>query len=160
MVLHNSAAELRSKSGGGGGPLAGIRFERDFGLDFESRDVLESLASEESFRRSSVVDGRGEAEGRLMFGRTNLFCLLGGRISSKSTGTPSETRNKRRIRDRVQLGGCIGGGETSCCHSESDRSDRNGEVLDGSMGGISFGDVSGTELGNMALMYGVMASCR
>ena len=67
---------------------------------------------------------RGEAvEERLMLGRTRRFCLEGGNISSRSTGTPSETRNRRRIRLLVQFGGAIGGGWRSCCHNESDRSE-------------------------------------
>ena len=82
--------------------------------------------------------------------------MLGGRISSRSTGTPSETRNKRLIRDRVQLGGCIGGGETSCCQRERERSDKKGEVVDISNGGTSAG--GGGLSGNMASRYGFMAS--
>ena len=46
-------------------------------------------------------------------GRISFFCLEAGRISSRSTGTPSETRKRRLIRERVQLGGCNGGGVTS-----------------------------------------------
>lgn len=46
-------------------------------------------------------------------GRTSFFCFEAGRISSRSTGTPNETRNKRRIRERIQSGGCSGGGATS-----------------------------------------------
>jgi len=68
---------------------------------------------------------RGDAvDERLMLGRTRRFCLEGGRISSRSTGTPRETRNNRRIRLRVQFGGAIGGGWRSCCQSERDRSER------------------------------------
>lgn len=72
-----------------------------------------------------------------MFGRTSRFCFEGGRISSKSTGTPSETRNRRRMRLRVQLGGCMGGGETSCCQRDRDLSERKGEELVMSNGGMS-----------------------
>ena len=47
-------------------------------------------------------------------GRTSFFCLVSaGRISSRSTGTPRETRKRRRIRDIFQLGGCNGGGAES-----------------------------------------------
>ena len=46
-------------------------------------------------------------------GNTNFFCLDAGRISSRSTGTPRETRNNLRIRDRIQSGGDSGGGATS-----------------------------------------------
>jgi hypothetical protein len=59
-----------------------------------------------------------------MLGRTRRFCFEGGRISSRSTGTPRETRNRRRMRLRVQFGGAIGGGWRSCCHKERDRSER------------------------------------
>ena len=100
-----------------------------------SSEVVESLPASPVFNLSRVVDGRGEDEARLMLGRTSLFCLDGGNISSRSTGTPRETRKSRRIRERVQLGGCIGGGETSCCHSERERSERKGEVVAGSIAG-------------------------
>lgn len=52
----------------------------------------------------------------------SFFCFDAGNISSKSTGTPRETRNKRRIRDLTQFGGCSGGGATNCDHKESERS--------------------------------------
>lgn len=58
----------------------------------------------------------------LMDGRTSFFCLDAGRISSKSTGTPRETRNRRRIRDLTQFWGWSGGGATSCDHRERERS--------------------------------------
>lgn len=38
-------------------------------------------------------------------GRTSFFCFEAGRISSRSTGTPSETRKRRRIRDLTQFWG-------------------------------------------------------
>jgi len=57
-----------------------------------------------------------------MDGRTSFFCLEAGRISSKSTGTPSETKKRRRMRDLTQFWGCRGGGATSWDHRESDRS--------------------------------------
>lgn len=97
------------------------------------------------FSRSRVAESR---TGRLMFGRTNRFCLEGGRISSRSTGTPNETRKSRRILERVQFGGCIGGGDTSCCHRERERSERKGEELLMSRGGSS--SETGGEEGNMA----------
>lgn len=53
-----------------------------------------------------------------MDGRISFFCLLAGNISSRSTGTPKETRKRRRIRDRFQFGGCSGGGATSCDHRD------------------------------------------
>ena len=57
----------------------------------------------------------------------SFFCFEAGKISSRSTGTPRETRNARRIRDRIQSGGCNGGGVTSCDHSDAERDDRNTE---------------------------------
>lgn len=67
------------------------------------------------------VEFRGEPDEGLRFmdGRMSFFCLDAGRISSRSTGTPRETRNRRRIRERIQLGGCSGGGATSCDQREA-----------------------------------------
>jgi hypothetical protein len=67
------------------------------------------------------VELRGEPEGgfKFMEGRISFFCLDAGRISSRSTGTPSETRNRRRIRERIQFGGWRGGGATSWDQSEA-----------------------------------------
>ena len=62
-------------------------------------------------------------------GRISFFCFDAGRISSRSTGTPNDTRKSRRIRDRVQLGGCKGGGATSCDQSDMDRSVRKTEFV-------------------------------
>ena len=65
----------------------------------------------------------------------SFFCFEAGRISSRSTGTPSETRKRRRMRDRTQFGGCKGGGATSCDHRERLRSVRKIEFrLDGGSG--------------------------
>lgn len=114
-------------------------------------EVAESFASL-SFNRCNWADV-GASESRPMEGRMRRFCLLGGRISSRSTGTPRETRKRRRMRERVQLGGCIGGGETSCCQRERERSERKGEVsgIDGVRVRLpSVG--TGVELGRMALM--------
>jgi hypothetical protein len=68
------------------------------------------------------VEFRGEPEEdglRFIEGRMSFFCLEAGRISSRSTGTPRETRKRRRIRERIQFGGCSGGGATSCDHREA-----------------------------------------
>ena len=64
------------------------------------------------------------------------------------------------MRLRVQLGGCIGGGETSCCHSERERSERKGVLSAAERERLCVPVVVGTgvELGRMALMYGAMAS--
>jgi len=137
VVPHSSAAALRSKSGGGGGPLVVWRFLGEGrGTPVLQSSVVElSLSASWSFSRSIAFDARGEPLGaRLMLGKTRRFCFEGGKISSRSTGTPRETRKRRRMRLRVQLGGCMGGGETSCCQRERERSERKGEICEGSIG--------------------------
>lgn len=67
------------------------------------------------------LDVRGEVEGILSDGNTSFFCLDAGRISSKSTGTPRETRKRRRVRERIQSGGARGGGATNCDQSDAER---------------------------------------
>jgi hypothetical protein len=62
-------------------------------------------------------------------GRTSFFCFDAGRISSKSTGTPSDTRNSRRVRERIQSGGASGGGATSWDHSDAERGVANVVVV-------------------------------
>lgn len=96
------------------------------GLDderLESKDVDDRDCPSRFFRllrergnvppvpNGSSLDTR--AVSRFMEGRTNFFCFEAGRISSRSTGTPRETRKRRRIRDLVQFGGWSGGGATS-----------------------------------------------
>lgn len=86
-----------------------------------------------------------------MFGRTRRFCLDGGRISSRSTGTPRDTRKSRRIRLRVQFGGAIGGGCSNCCHRERERSVRKAEPVTSEGGFASDADLVS---GKMASRYG------
>ena len=83
-------------------------------------DALPSLCLSRDIEGESV-ELRGEPEDglRCMEGRISFFCLDAGRISSRSTGTPRETRKRRRIRERIQLGGCKGGGATSCDQREA-----------------------------------------
>lgn len=71
----------------------------------------------------SPSDFREAGMSRLMSGRTSFFCFDGGRISSRSTGTPRLMRKSRLMRDCVQLGVWSGGGVMSCFHSERERSD-------------------------------------
>jgi len=73
------------------------------------------------------VELRGDPEAGFRFieGRMSFFCLEAGRISSRSTGTPRETRKSRRIRERIQFGGWRGGGATSWDQREALRGVRN-----------------------------------
>ncbi|KAF2788516.1 hypothetical protein K505DRAFT_107689 [Melanomma pulvis-pyrius CBS 109.77] len=124
VVAHSIVVELMSSCGGGRGPF---RFLSDL-------DAEESIDAEDAFsfftRPSAPLrpsaDGRGDfSPGMCMDGRMSFFCLDAGKISSRSTGTPRDTRNRRRIRDRTQSGGWRGGGATSCDHSDRLRSERN-----------------------------------
>jgi hypothetical protein len=54
-------------------------------------------------------------------GSTSFFCFEAGRISSRSTGTPRETRKSRRVRERIQSGGARGGGATSWDQRDAER---------------------------------------
>lgn len=95
-----------------------------------------------------------EVRGEFMDGRTSFFCLEAGRISSRSTGTPRETRKSRLIRERIQSGGCRGGGATSCDHKEAERGVRKMGL---SLEGGTMGEVSSSPpavVGKRALRYG------
>lgn len=71
-------------------------------------------------RESVELRGEPEEEGlRCKEGKMSFFCLDAGRISSRSTGTPRETRKRRRIRERIQSGGWRGGGAASCDQREA-----------------------------------------
>jgi len=116
VVAHSRFTDVRSNSGGGGGPFGfldrGCRSLLAVVLDcVESSEAVESfppawafnLARDPRFGLSPsdfLVDGS-----RFMSGRTSFFCFDGGRISSRSTGTPRLTRKRRRMRDCVQFGG-------------------------------------------------------
>lgn len=69
---------------------------RDCGLE----EDLGSLDLESDVELGAVV-----VVSRFMEGSTSFFCLEAGRISSRSTGTPRETRKRRRMRDLIQFGG-------------------------------------------------------
>ena len=98
-----------SSSGGGGGPLRLRCWEEEGVLEgLEAREVVDALVGLGrvlvDFRAGcSCSGGRDEGEG--VNGRMSFFCLEAGRISSRSTGTPRETRKRRRMRDRTQFGG-------------------------------------------------------
>ena len=120
VTLHNCRADKRSSPGTGGGAFL-LLLRKDLLFPWESTDVLEALASED-FRRDKEVDVRGDigVEGRISF-----FCLEAGKISSRSMGTPRDMRKRRRIRERIQLGGWSGGGATSWDQREALREVRN-----------------------------------
>jgi hypothetical protein len=104
------------------------------------------------------VEFRGEPEAGLKFmdGKISFFCFEAGRISSRSTGTPRDTRKRRRIRDRIQLGGCNGGGATNCDHNEALRGVRKMGFSADTGGRIDLSIVSG---GNRESMYDSVAAC-
>ena len=137
VVAHSCMVLLMSSSGGGGGPL---RFRSGFELD-ESIDIDDSFSrltrpnGPPLFRPSD--EGRGDrSPGICIEGRMSFFCFEAGSISSRSTGTPNETKNSRRIRERTQSGGCNGGGATSCVHNEWLRSERNMERVSSGLADI------------------------
>lgn len=98
---------------------------------------------------AAMLEEDEELPSRFIEGRTSFFCFEAGRISSRSTGTPRETRKTRRIRDFVQLAGWRGGGETSCDHSERERSVMNMAEESG-MGEMGGRDGRFAEPGNIA----------
>lgn len=126
VVEHSIVVLLISSSGGGGGPFL---FLSGFDAD-ESTEVVDAFSPSFLTRPSAPLrpsdDGRGDfSPGMWMDGKTSFFCLDAGRISSRSTGTPRDTRKSRRMRERTQSGGCSGGGATSCVHKDLLRSVRN-----------------------------------
>lgn len=110
------------------------------------------------FIERESVEFRGEPEAGLRFmdGKMSFFCFEAGRISSRSTGTPRETRNSRRIRERIQLGGCKGGGATSCDHKEALRGVKK-MGCSADTGGRT--EVSIESGGKRAFMYVSVAAC-
>lgn len=105
VVAQRRFTATRSSSGGGGGPFGRLdRPTRSFAPDCAlSTDPVESLAAC-AFSRASEPSCLSDSDfrddgSRLISGSTSFFCFDGGRISSRSTGTPKLTRNRRRIRD-------------------------------------------------------------
>lgn len=116
VVEHTIRAPLVSRSGGGAGPR---RFRSGFEVDVLREMGSEPLGFKLSFAPMLRISRDGSSiVSSSIDGSTNFFCLLAGNISSRSTGTPSETRKRRLIRERIQSGGCRGGGATSCSHSD------------------------------------------
>lgn len=90
------------------------------------------------------LDPRGDEEDvRFNDGRMSFFCFDAGRISSRSTGTPRETRNRRRVRERIQSGGARGGGATSCDQRDAERGLIKTEESLGSTCGVGMLSISG-----------------
>lgn len=153
VVAHMRRTAERSSSGGGLGPRRRGRRLRDVERA-ESSEVEErpwpslfTLLTEDGTPVAVLKEEEGELPSRFIEGRTSFFCFEAGRISSRSTGTPRETRKTRRMRDFVQLAGWSGGGETSWDQSERERPVMNKaeESGKGSMGGR---DERFAELGN------------
>ena len=89
-------------------------------------------------------------------GRTSFFFLPeAGRISSRLTGMPNETRKRRRIRDRFQSGGLSGTGAASWFHSDIARS-----LLSGSIGASGEGESSVGSVEGLACSRNSNISCR
>ena len=138
VVVQSIFVVPKSSSGGGGGPFL-LRLDLcAVPWSSEAEDALSCLnLPRELFRRPS--DGEWESRCKPVEGRMSFFCFDAGSISSRSTGTPNETKNSRRIRERTQFGGCKGGGATSCDHRERLRSVRKIEYFSGmEYGGSGF----------------------
>lgn len=88
---------------------------------WESTDVVDAAARTRETLLESPDWNEPLDVDRWREGRTSFFCLEAGRISSRSTGTPRETRKSRRMRERIQSGGWSGGGATSWDQREADR---------------------------------------
>lgn len=127
VVMQRYRATTKSSSGCGGGPF--LLFE-PVGLPWVSTDVDEVFPSPCRSLDADLesLDLLGEVVLMLSDGRISFFCLDAGRISSRSTGTPRETRNRRRVRDRIQSGGANGGGATNWDQREADLGVKNIEA--------------------------------
>ena len=149
--MHRYRAATRSSSGCGGGPF--LFFDDPVGLPCVSTDVDDALPSPCRSRDADLEsdDVRGDDDRMCSEGSTSFFCFDAGRISSKSTGTPSETRNSLRVRERIQSGGARGGGATSCDHNEADRGVRN---VDDSLGRTLGDGMSRSSGGNSVSRHG------
>lgn len=147
MVVQRCRAATISSSGCGDGPRLCL------GFPCVSTEVVEALASSCRNRvaERASCDVRGDdEEGIFSEGSTSFFCFDAGRISSRSTGTPRETRNRRRVRDLIQSGGAKGGGATSCDQREADRDVIKAEASRGSWGR---GGRSSSSGGNRVVRY-------
>ncbi len=118
-------------------------------------EVLSPCLRRDMERESVEFLGDPEGGFRFMDGRISFFCFEAGRISSRSTGTPRETKNSRRIRERIQFGGCKGGGATNCDHREALRGVKKIGLSADTGGRIEVSIVSG---GKRASIYGAAAA--
>lgn len=84
-------------------------------------------------------------------GRISFFCFDAGRISSRSTGTPRDTRKSLLMRERIQSGGCKGGGAANCDHKDALLGLKN---IGLSFGGEGRGGTVSTSGGYNASRYG------
>lgn len=130
-------------------------------LPDESRLILESfcplIRDIAPFAPLESIDPRGDrSDDKCIDGKMSFFCLLAGNISSRSTGTPKDTRKSLRIRDLSQSGGANGGGATSCEYNDKLRSDKN--LLGGSSGADWEDRLAAS--GNNLFIYGCIASLR
>ena len=145
----------KSKSGAAAGPFLRLLLPDGACLSIDVDDAFSC------FRRTRdpvlcPFGGEGEPLRNFVDGRMSFFCLEAGSISSRSTGTPNDTRNSRRIRERTQLGGCNGGGATSCDQSERLLSVRKMELeLGGGGAGSGYGFLV---VGNISSRYEFVAS--
>ena len=112
VVAHSILVACRSISGGGVGPFLRLLFVDAPGLSTDVEDALSCFNRTRELVRW-LFGGDCEPLRKCIEGRMSFFCFDAGRISSRSTGTPKDTRNNRRVRDRTQFGGCNGGGATS-----------------------------------------------
>lgn len=146
VISHSCRAETRSSAGAGGGPRRRL-VDRERFLP-ASEPAEPSLALRRETRSEDVREGEWGG-GERVEGRTSFFCFEAGRISSRSTGTPRETRKRRRMRDRIQFGGWRGGGATSWDQSEALRGVRKIGFSDVRGGRIEVSIVSGGKRASM-----------
>lgn len=110
VVAHRRRTAGRSKSGGGPAPRREVLWRDGACPDAVGLSVWGLSPSLRGGLWEVVV---APDVSRSIEGRTSFFCFDAGRISSRSTGTPSDTRNRRRMRDLTQFWGWRGGGATS-----------------------------------------------
>ena len=103
VVVHSIFVACKSSAGAGAGPFRRLLFVVVPGLSMEVDDALSCFRR----TREPVLCPLEERESlrRCTEGSMSFFCFDAGRISSRSTGTPKDTRKSRRILERTQFGG-------------------------------------------------------